>query len=57
MPQLSTYLGFADHAEKTLADSLRAVAAGHGAEIDMYYVCQMLAQWSDHHREHLAPPV
>ena len=29
MPHLRTYVGLADHSEKTLADSFRAVADGH----------------------------
>ena len=55
MPHLSTYIGLADHSEKTLADSLRAVAQGHAAEADVFHTCQTLAGWSDKHREKLAP--
>jgi hypothetical protein len=55
MPHLSTYIGLADHSEKTLADSFRAVANGHEAEADVFHTCEMLAGWSDHHREQLAP--
>jgi hypothetical protein len=57
MPHLSTYIGLADQSEKTLADSFRAVATGHGAEVDIYYTCQMLAEWSDRHREKLSPVI
>jgi hypothetical protein len=57
MPHLSTYVGLADHSERTLADSLRAVAAGHQAEPDVFFTCRLLAQWSDQHRERLAPVV
>ncbi|GAA1985284.1 hypothetical protein GCM10009817_28410 [Terrabacter lapilli] len=55
MPHLSTYIGLADHSEKTLADSFRAVAQGHREEADVYHTCQTLAGWSDQHREKLAP--
>lgn len=55
MPHLTTYIGLADHSEKTLADSFRAVANGHEAEADVFHTCEMLAGWSDHHRERLAP--
>lgn len=57
MPHLSTYVGLADHSEKTLADSFRAVAEGHRAEADVYHTCQTLAGWSDEHRKRLAPIV
>lgn len=57
MPHLSTYVGLADHSEKTLADSFRAVATGHGAEVDVFHTCQMLAEWSDEHRRRLLPAV
>jgi hypothetical protein len=36
MPHLSTYVGLADHSERTLADSLRAVADGHASEADVF---------------------
>jgi hypothetical protein len=57
MPHLSTYVGLADHSEKTLADSFRAVAEGHAKEADVFHTCHLLAQWSDQHRERLAPVV
>ncbi|HEY1118331.1 MAG TPA: hypothetical protein VGE43_11545 [Acidimicrobiales bacterium] len=57
MPHLSTYLGLADHSEKTLADAFRAVAEGHAAEADVFHTCHLLAGWSDGHRERLAPVV
>ena len=50
MPHLTTYLGLADHSERTLADSLRAVA-------DVFHTCRMLADWSQANREALAPVV
>lgn len=55
MPHLTTYVGLADHSEKTLADSFRAVAEGHARVADVFHTCQMLAGWSDAHREALAP--
>jgi len=57
MPHLSTYVGLADRSEKTLADSLRAVAEGHAAEADIFHTCHLLAGWSDGHREALAPVI
>ncbi|WP_148616085.1 hypothetical protein [Nocardioides rubriscoriae] len=57
MPHLSTYVGLADHSEKTLAESLRAVADGHAAEVDVFHTCHLLAGWSDEHRHLLAPVV
>lgn len=55
MPHLATYVGLADHSEKTLADSLRAVADGHAHQADVFHTCHLLAGWSDDHREALAP--
>jgi hypothetical protein len=57
MPHLSTYIGLADHSEKTLADSFRAVATGHSGEADVFHTCQMLAEWSEQHRKNLAPVI
>jgi hypothetical protein len=57
MPHLSTYVGMADHAEETLADSFRAVAEGHAAEVDVFHTCRLLAQMSDRHRVAMAPIV
>jgi hypothetical protein len=57
MPHLSTYVALADHSEKTLADSLRAVAEGHARQADVFHTCHTLAGWSDNHRESLAPVV
>jgi hypothetical protein len=55
MPHLSTYIGLADHSEKTLADSFRAVAEGHAHVADVFHICQMFAEWSEDNREALAP--
>ncbi|QIX27232.1 hypothetical protein ncot_11945 [Nocardioides sp. JQ2195] len=57
MPHLSTYVGLADHSEKTLAESFRAVADGHAQAADVFHTCHMLAQWSENHREGLKPIV
>jgi hypothetical protein len=57
MPHLTTYVGLADHSEKTLADSFHAVAEGHAHVTDVFHTCQMLAGWSDDNRKALAPIV
>ncbi len=55
MPHLSTYIGLADHSEKTLAESFRAVADGHAAAVDVFHMGHTLAAWSDTHRDQLVP--
>jgi hypothetical protein len=55
MPHVSTYVGLADHGEKTLAESLRAIGDGHAHVADVFHTCHQLAQWCDQHREKLAP--
>jgi hypothetical protein len=55
MPHLTTYIGLADHSEKTMADSFRAVAEGHAHVADVFHTCQMFAEWSEDNREALAP--
>lgn len=55
MPHLTTYIGLADHSEKTLADSFRAVADGHAHVADVFHTCRMLAEWSEANRAALAP--
>jgi hypothetical protein len=57
MPHLTTYIGLADHSEKTLAESLRAVADGHAHVADVFHTCRMLADWSQANRDALAPVV
>lgn len=57
MPHLTTYIGLADHSEKTLSDSFRAVAEGHAEAADVFHTCRMLADWSDANRDALAPIV
>lgn len=55
MPQLATYVGLARDGEKALADSFRAVAAGHPEEGDLGQVCLLMARLSHRHRHRLAP--
>ena len=57
MPHLATYVALADHSEKTLAESFRAVGDGHAHVADVFHTCRMLAGWSDAHRERLEPAV
>ncbi|MGZ6738860.1 MAG: hypothetical protein ACXVD4_05220 [Nocardioides sp.] len=57
MPHLSTYVGLADHSEKTLADSFRAVGEGHARVADVFHTCHLLAEMSDGHRRDLVPVV
>jgi hypothetical protein len=57
MRHLSTYVGLADHSEKTLADSFRVVAGGHAHVPDVFHTCHTLAAFSDDHRRRLAPVV
>jgi hypothetical protein len=57
MPHLATYVGLADHSEQALAESLRAVAQGHGGIPDVVHTCRTLATMSDDHRQRLAPVV
>jgi hypothetical protein len=55
MPHLTTYVGLADHSERTLADSFRSVADGHARVADVFHTCRMLAEWSEANRAALAP--
>ena len=57
MPHLATYVGLADHSENVLAESFRAVAAGHAHVADVHHLCLTLAEMSDEHRRQLAPIV
>jgi hypothetical protein len=57
MPHLSTYVGLADHSERTLAESFRAVAQGHAHAAEVFHTCQLLARMSDQHRADLAPAI
>lgn len=57
MPHLATYVALADHSEKTLAQSMRAVAAGHARQADVFHICHTLADWSEQHRTALVPVI
>jgi hypothetical protein len=57
MPHLTTYVGLADHSERTLAESYRKVAAGHADVADIYHTCHTLAQMNDQHHELLQPVI
>ena len=52
---LNIYLGMLRQAEKTLAESFRQVAQGHGTEPDIHFLCHTLASQCDHHRDLLEP--
>ncbi|MEC5149380.1 hypothetical protein [Cryobacterium sp. GrIS_2_6] len=52
---LPVYLGLLRKAEQVLASSYRQVAEGHGAEPDVYHLCQTLARQCDQHERALAP--
>lgn len=54
---LKIYLGMLHQAEHTLAASFREVAAGHGTEPDVHFLCHTLAGQCDHHEEPLLPVV
>lgn len=54
---LSIYLGMLHQAEATLAESYRQVAAGHGDEPDVFFLCQTLAQQCEDHTRLLQPVV
>ncbi|HET8880176.1 MAG TPA: hypothetical protein VFN00_12060 [Arthrobacter sp.] len=54
---LSLYLGMLHEAERTLAESFRQVAAGHGTEPDVHFLCQTLARQCDQHSRLLHPVV
>jgi hypothetical protein len=54
---LNIYLGMLRQAESALAESFRQVAEGHGAEPDIYFLCQTLAGQCEHHCDLLEPIV
>jgi hypothetical protein len=54
---LRVYLGLLHRAESALAESFRQVAAGHGAEPDVYHLCHTLAEQCDAHTDLLRPVV
>ena len=54
---LPVYLGLLHKTEAALAASYRQVAEGHGAEPDVYHLCQTLADQCEAHEKALAPIV
>ena len=52
---LALYVGLLHRSETTLARALRMVGDGHAADQDVYYICHLLASWSDEHVERLRP--
>lgn len=55
--KLPLYLGLLHRAEETLAASYMQVAAGHGHEPDVHYLCMMLAEQCQGHATALRPVV
>lgn len=55
MLHLATYVGLLHKSEQTLADAFRTVGEGHAAEVDVFHICQTLAQMSEEHVRRLAP--
>ena len=55
--KLPVYLSLLTESERTLAESFRQVAEGHGDEPDVHVLCLALAEQCDGHREQLAPIV
>ena len=55
--KLPVYLSLLTESERTLAQSFRQVAEGHGDEPDVHVLCLALAEQCDGHREQLAPIV
>ena len=54
---LPVYLGLLQKSEQALASSYRRVAEGHGAEPDVYHLCQTLAKQCDQHERALVPVI
>ncbi|WP_106814827.1 ferritin family protein [Microbacterium timonense] len=55
--KLPVYIGLLHVGERTLAQSFRQLADGHGDEPDVYHLCHTLAQQCDEHERRLAPIV
>jgi hypothetical protein len=51
------YLGLLRGSERTLAESFRQVAEGHGDEPDVFTLCHTLAKQCDEHERRLDPIV
>lgn len=54
---LATYIGLLEQGERTLGDSFRQVAQGHGEEADIFHTCLNLAKQCDNHVDALGPLV
>src|SRR4051794_27413316 len=52
---VGNYLGLLENSERELAEALKSVAKHHGDEPDILQTCQMLAGWSEKHRQQLKP--
>jgi hypothetical protein len=55
--KLPVYLSLLSESERTLAESFRQVAEGHGDEPDVHFLCQTLASQCDEHRSRLQPVI
>ena len=53
--QLAHYLGLLHRSEHELAAAFREVRAAHPEEVDVFHLCERLAQQCDAHAERLAP--
>lgn len=53
--QLAHYLGLLHKAQVDLAAAFREVAAGHAEEVDVFHICNRLAEECDGHAERLQP--
>ena len=52
---LAHYLGLLHRAQENLASAFREVAEGHSDEVDVFHICQNLAEECDAHAQRLAP--
>lgn len=55
--KLPVYLSLLDASERTLAQSYRQIAAAHGDEPDVHFLCLTLAGQCDRHRQRLEPVI
>ena len=46
---VGNYIGLVHASEKYLAEAFKKVAKHHGAEPDVYQMCNKLAAWSQNH--------
>lgn len=52
---LANYLGLLHQSELDLAEGFRKVAGAHAADVDVYHLCNTLAEQCDAHAEKLKP--